>query len=74
MIVDMIRDPSGDEAVKFMTAPSVGEELVKQFSNIPKGINFNRPTGILFTESQLLAQLKKYHAAEVSRRSANSGN
>lgn len=59
---DLIHKTGGDEMIEYLTTTSGGAELGKMLSKSPKGADFNRPTGKIYTAEMLLAHLKKAYA------------
>ncbi len=62
-IVDMIHKKGGPELIRYMTGSKGGTELGRQMARAPAGHDFNKPTGRIYTLSQLLARLEQsYHS------------
>lgn len=60
---DLIYKAGGDEMIEYLTTSAGGKEMGKMLSRAPKGTDFNKPTGLIYTVKMLLARLKKSHAA-----------
>lgn len=54
---DLIRGPGGEELIDYMATTRGGEELGRMLSEDPDGAHFNRPTGRIYTERDLLDRL-----------------
>jgi hypothetical protein len=61
-VTQMIKMPDGYEMIEAMTTTSRGRKLGQRLSNAPKGKDFNKPTGRIYTEAALTARLKKSFA------------
>ena len=48
--------------IEAMTTTKRGYKLGQRLSNAPKGKNFNKPTGRIYTESALTTRLKESFA------------
>ncbi|MDZ7616997.1 MAG: hypothetical protein U1E05_08335 [Patescibacteria group bacterium] len=55
---DMIHKAGGTELVQYLTTAKGGKELGKMLTHAPRGHDFNKPTGRIYTVSQLLDQLE----------------
>jgi hypothetical protein len=63
---DLIYSPDGSKIFEYMTTTSGGKNLSKMLTHGVNGANFDKPTGRIYTERQLLKRLKKsYDAAAV---------
>ncbi len=62
-VIDLIRGPDGYKMLEYMTTTPGGEALGEQLSNAPKGKNFNRTTGRIYTAETLLKRLEQSRAA-----------
>ncbi len=60
-IADLIGGPGGAKLIEYLTTASGGKELGKMLGGTPKGTNFNRPTGTIYTSSDLIRVLKREH-------------
>ena len=67
-ILAMIKGPDGWKLIDYMTQTQGGENLGKQISNAPTGHNFNKPTGRIYTEADLLSRLKTAYDREAAAR------
>jgi hypothetical protein len=56
---DLIHNPGGYQMVEYLATAEGGTEMGKMLSEIPKGKNFNQPTGRIYTAEQLIARLKQ---------------
>jgi hypothetical protein len=70
MVHDLIKGKGGDEMVRYLTTSEGGANLGKMLERTPKGVDFNAPTGRIYTAEQLLQRLKKSYDAERERRAA----
>ncbi len=64
----LINGPDGYKLIEYMTTSSGGRGLGVQLSQTPRGTDFNKPTGKIYDETQLLARLAKSYKAELERR------
>lgn len=62
----LVRGPDGYKLFDYMANDKGGRELAKMLSKDGKG-DFNRPTGKLYTEAQLLRELERLYAAALQR-------
>jgi hypothetical protein len=60
---DLVKGPDGYKMIQYMTTAPGGIEMGKMLSNAPKGANFNKPTGRIYTVPMLLAQLQEQYRA-----------
>lgn len=58
---DMIHKTGGAELIKYLTTAKGGKELGKMLSHAPKGHDFNKPTGRIYTVTDLLDRLEASH-------------
>lgn len=58
MVRSLIVGPDGYKLLEYMTSTSGGKELGKMLSEAPRGTNFNRSTGKIYTATMLLAELR----------------
>lgn len=58
----LIKGPDGYKLIEYMDMTEGGTNLEKQLSNAPKGRNFTKPTGRIYTVNSLKAVLKQSHA------------
>ncbi len=65
-ILAMIKGPDGWKLIDYMTKTEGGENLGKQLSNAPTGKNFNKPTGRIYTEADLISRLKTAYDREAA--------
>ena len=62
---DLIQGFGGETLIQYLTTASGGKEMGKMISNAPRGADFNKPTGRIYTVQMLLTQLEEqYRAAE----------
>ena len=57
-VAKMIKSPDGYKTIQAMTTIRRGRILGKRLSNAPKGKNFNKPTGKIYTVAALISRLK----------------
>jgi len=60
---DLIHGKDGYKLLEYLTNAPGGKELGKMLSKAPKGADFNKPTGKVYTIRMLLVELKKSHQA-----------
>jgi hypothetical protein len=65
----LIRSKGGDQFLAYLTKSRGGKNLGKMLQSAPRGANFNRPTGKIFTADALIKRLKQSYTAEQQRRS-----
>ncbi len=68
-VSDLVAEPGGHEMIEYLTSEKGGTNLGKMLSKTPKGKGFNKPTGRIFTEQQLLKRLQACHVRETQARS-----
>ena len=67
-ISDFIETPEGSKMIEYMTTTQEGKNLGNFLTADPGGQNFNKKTGRIYTERELLNRLKlSYDAAAVGR-------
>lgn len=64
----LINGAGGDELIEYLTTSTGGEELGKLLENGPKGKDFNKSTGLIYTMEDLVLQLKAEYEAELAKR------
>ena len=67
-MVDLIRAKDGHKMIQYLTTSKGGKNLGKILQRLPKGTEFNTPTGHIFTGDQLIGHLKQSYQAELKRR------
>jgi hypothetical protein len=67
-LVDLINGPEGYKMIEYMTTTRGGKNLGGMLSQGVNGEDFNRPTGRIYTELDLLKRLKKSYDTEAVRR------
>ena len=67
-IGDFIDTPDGSAMIEYMTTTQEGKNLGNFLSQDPDGHNFNKRTGRIYTERELLSRLKISYDAEAVRR------
>lgn len=75
-IHDMIHKAGGAELVKYLTTAKGGKELGKMLARAPKpkGHDFNKPTGRIYTVDQLLDRLETNYKQAIATRADSRGN
>ena len=58
-VAQMIKLPDGYKMIEAMTTTRRGHILGQRLSNAPKGKNFNKPTGKIYTEDAFITRLKE---------------
>jgi hypothetical protein len=69
-ISDFIENPEGSKMIEYMTTTAEGKNLGDQLSEGVNGRDFNKATGRIYTELDLLKRLKRSYDAEAARRLA----
>lgn len=67
-VVDLIRATDGYKMVEYMTTTQGGQNLGRQLGHGPRGKDFNKPTGRIYTADMLISRLRSSYDAEVERR------
>jgi len=67
-VLALINGKGGYEMIEYMTTSKGGIAIGKQLSNAPKGANFNKPTGRIYTVKILIDRLREAHAFTLKRR------
>jgi hypothetical protein len=67
-LVDMIRSPGGSKMFEYMATTQGGKSLTRMMTRDVNGADFNKPTGKIYTELDLLKRLKKSYETEAVRR------
>lgn len=65
IVSDLIAEPAGHEMIEYLTTSKGGKNMGKMLARAPKGAKFNKPTGRIFTEKQLLARLQECYARDL---------
>jgi hypothetical protein len=68
LVSQFIEEPDGFKMIEYMTSTRGGQNLGDYLSEDPDGANFNRPTGRIYTEQQLLKRLRASYDVEDARR------
>ena len=67
-IKEFINSPGGYTMIEYMTTTKGGKNLGKYLSQTRTGKGFNKPTDMIYTETQLLQVLKQAYEKEVALR------
>jgi hypothetical protein len=67
-VSDFIESPGGYTMIEYMTTTQEGKNLGELVSEGVNGENFNKPTGRIYTERELLKRLRISYDAEDARR------
>ncbi|MBA4018028.1 MAG: hypothetical protein C0483_12710 [Pirellula sp.] len=59
----LVRGPDGWKLIEYMAKAPGGHELGRMLSETPKGGNFEKATGRIYTEAELIDALAKLHKA-----------
>jgi hypothetical protein len=59
----LIAGPDGHRLIGYLTEARGGKEMGTMLGRTPQGVNFNEPTGRIYTAAQLLVELESLHAA-----------
>ena len=54
----LVKGPGGDQLIRYLATADGGREMGLMLSQAPSGEDFNRPTGRIYTEADLLSALK----------------
>ena len=65
LVNDLIAEPAGHEMIEYLTTSKGGKNMGKMLARAPKGSDFNKPTGRIFTEKQLLDRLRECYARDL---------
>ena len=65
LVNDLIAEPAGHEMIEYLTTSKGGKNMGTMLARAPKGSHFNKPTGRIFTEKQLLARLRECYARDL---------
>ncbi len=63
----LVRGPDGYKMIEYMTTSRGGTQLGKSLAEAPGGKGFNKPTGRIYTTSQLLSRLKQSYREELKQ-------
>jgi hypothetical protein len=66
LVIRLINGPDGHKLIGYLTESRGGEELGAMLGRTAQGADFNRPTGRIYTEQQLLGELLKLRTAQTS--------
>ena len=61
-VYDLVRAKDGYKMIEYMTTTQQGKNLGTQLSHSPHGENFNKSTGLIYTEKELKVELEKSYA------------
>jgi len=59
----LINGPDGHRLIGYLTEARGGKEMGTMLGRTPQGVDFNEPTGRIYTATQLLAELESLHEA-----------
>ncbi|HXY35235.1 MAG TPA: hypothetical protein VEI07_13475 [Planctomycetaceae bacterium] len=68
LVTDFIEGPEGFKMIEYMTTTQGGRNLGDYLSEDENGADFNKRTGRIYTEQDLLRRLKESYDAEEARR------
>ena len=68
-VSDLITEPGGYKMIEYLATEKGGSNMGKMLSRAPKGKGFNKSTGRIFTEQQLLDRLRASYTREAQSRS-----
>jgi hypothetical protein len=68
LVSDLIQGPDGFTMIEYMTKTQGGQNLGDYLSEDEGGADFNKRTGRIYTEQELLKRLKTSYEAEAARR------
>jgi hypothetical protein len=63
LVERLINGPDGYKLIAYLTDSRGGQELGTMLGHTGQGVDFNRPTGRIYTAKQLLEVLEKLHSA-----------
>lgn len=58
-VKSLIDDPDGHKMLEYLTSTSGGTELGKMLAKSPRGADFNKPTGRIYTSPMLAGQVQR---------------
>ena len=58
----LIQGPGGQQLIQYLTTSRTGKNMAKELTLVPGGANFDKPTGMLYTASDLLGELARLYA------------
>ncbi len=61
IVRDLIRHKNGDAFVKYLATTKGGHTLGRQLAATPRGVDLNKPTGRIYTDADLIDELKRIH-------------
>jgi hypothetical protein len=64
LVERLIAGPDGHKMIAYLTESRGGKELGAMLGSTVQGVDFNRPTGRIYTEKQLLDVLEKLYVAQ----------
>lgn len=67
LVTDLVDAKGGYQLIEYMTTSRGGINLGRQLSHVPGGTDFNKPTGEIYTEIQLIEALHKLYEESAQR-------
>ena len=67
MVHDLVHDKGGYKMVEYLTMTDGGKNMGQMLGKTAKGVDFNKPTGKLYTLAALETQLRKSHQAALAQ-------
>jgi hypothetical protein len=70
LIRDLMDTKGGDKLIEYLATTKQGHNLGQMMAGVQKGVDLNKPTGRIYTQDELLAELQRLHA----KPAASAGN
>jgi hypothetical protein len=68
MIRDLVRMPGGDELIIYLASTSGGQKMGRSMAGVGQGVDLNKPTGRIYTATELMDVLQRVYQWEASKR------
>lgn len=63
-VANILALPNGNEVLAALTDSKAGKDISRRLAEGPRTRNYDTPTGMLYTQTQILARLKESHARD----------
>ena len=63
-VTDILKLPNGNDVLAALTESKAGKDISRRLAEGPRTRGYDTPTGMLYTELQILARLKEIHARD----------
>jgi hypothetical protein len=67
MVYDLIHGTGGEEMITYLVSTDGGKNLGRMLSQAPQGVDFNKPTGNIYTVDQLIDRLEESYQKTVEQ-------